>query len=199
MTKKAFLILAGLLLLAVPAGWTAGEAPPAVSKGKPALLVIDIQNAYLPMVPEGDKRIGLYVIDAMIQLFRENGYPVIRVYHSDLEHGPQPGTEAFEFPSSISIKPEDPQVIKHYPSSFKKTNLDKMLKEQGVDTVFLVGLSSVGCVLATYFDANNLDYQTFMVKDAIMCHRTDLTRAVQDFTDAVGYDVVKFMLQHSKR
>jgi nicotinamidase-related amidase len=198
MNRRLCLILVGWSLLAAPAVWAAGEKAPASPKGKPALLVIDIQNAFLPMVPETDRKIGLYVIDATIKLFRENGLPVVRVYHTEPGQGPLPGTEAFEFPSSVGIKPDDPKVVKNFPSGFKKTDLDKILKEQGVDTVFLVGLSSVGCVLATYFDARTLDYQAFMVKDAVMSHRTDLTRAVEEITEATSYDVVKYVLDRSK-
>ena len=34
-----------------------------------------------------------------------------------------------------------------------------------------------------------------MVKDALLSHRTDLTRAVEDMTDAVGYEAVEYMLR----
>ena len=43
-----------------------------------------------------------------------------------------------------------------------------MLKEKGSNTLFLCGLSAVGCVLATKTGAQNNDYKAFIVKDAIM-------------------------------
>lgn len=196
MNGKWWLAVAAILL-AVSAAQAAGEG--AAPVGKPALLVIDIQKAYLFIIPEHEQKLGLYMVNATIKQFREKGLPVIRVYHQDLEEGPAPGAEGFEFPDFIEVKPEDPKVIKHYPSGFKKTDLDKILKEKGVDTVFLVGLSSVGCVLATYFDARGLDYKTFMVKDAIMSHRPDLTRAVEEITEAVGYEAMKYMLDNAKK
>jgi len=189
------LCLAGLLLALLLSPLQAVDAP---VPAKPALLVIDIQNAYLNMVPEQPRGIGMWVINAAIDSFRKHGYPVIRVYHSELEGGPPQGSEPFEFPASVHIKPEDPMIIKHHPCAFKKTDLEKLLRDQGVDTVFLCGLSAVGCVLYTYFDAKGLEFRTFMVKDAIMSHRPDLTRAVEEITGAVDYEIMVYMLELTK-
>jgi nicotinamidase-related amidase len=166
---------------------------------KPALLVIDIQQAYLKMVPEREKEVGLYFINNLIELFRSHGYPIIRVYHHDKEYGPKPDTEQFEFPSSVLIKPEDPKVIKTYGNGFTKTDLDKVIKENGNNTLFLCGLSAVGCVLATWIGAQDHDYKAFMVKDAIMSHNSDYTNNVEDMFDAVSFDVVKLILENSQK
>ncbi len=166
---------------------------------KPALLVIDIQNAYLQMVPERDKEVALYYINSLIELFRKEGYPVIRVYHHSMESGPHPGDKMFEFPEGVSIIPEDAKVIKTYPDAFNKTELDNVLKEKGSNTLFLCGLSAVGCVLATWNGATNHDYKAFMIKDALMSHNSDYTNNVEDMFDAVGYDVVQMILENATR
>jgi len=164
---------------------------------KPALLIIDIQNVYLSMVPEREKAVAMYYINGLIELFRSNGYPVIRIYHLDHESGPKPGTEQFEYPASVLIKDEDARVIKTYGNGFNKTDLDKIIREKGSNTLFLCGLSAVGCVLATWIGAQDQDYKAFMVKDAIMSHNSDYTNHVEDMFDAVGYDVVKLILKNS--
>ncbi len=193
-------LLFSLLALALLAPALAdGEAPAAPAKGKPALLVIDIQNAYLGYIPEQHRGIGMWTINAAIDLFRQHGYPIIRVYHTDLQQGPPPGSEPFEFPKTVHIQEGDLKVIKNFPSSFKKTELEKILRDQGVDTVFLCGLSAVGCVLYTYFDAKGLDYRTFMIKDGIMSHRPDLTKAVEEITGAADLDAIAYMLECAKR
>lgn len=174
-----------------------GEEKQSPQKMRPALLVIDIQNAYLPYISEEDKGIGMYMINAAIQLFRENGFPVIRVYHTDPKEGPPPGTEAFEFPETVKIKPEDPKIVKNYPNAFKKTELKKWLRDKGYDTVFLCGLSAVGCVLATYWDASNLDFNVFMIKDAIMSHNSSYTDFVEDICETVPYTALKLLLENS--
>lgn len=164
---------------------------------KPALLVIDIQNAFLPMIPDVEREKAMANIGYYISLFRQHGYPVILVYHHGEEYGVKPGTELFEFPETVPIKPEDPKVIKTYGDGFNKTDLDKVLKESGCNTLFLTGLSAVGCVLATYVGANNHDYRAFMVKDAIMSHNSEYTRNIEVMFEAVGSEVVKMVLETS--
>jgi nicotinamidase-related amidase len=166
---------------------------------KPALLVIDIQNAYLNGMAQLDKDIAMPYINYYIDLFRTNGYPVIRIYHYSKKYGPEQGTDEFEFPSSVVIKSGDPKIIKTYPDGFNKTDLNKILQEKGVNTVFLCGLSAVGCILATWIGAQNNDYNAFMIKDAIMSHNSDYTNQIEVMFDAVGPDVINLILENSPK
>ena len=166
------------------------------NKIKPALLVIDVQNKYMSMIPPRDKELAIFFINLLIKLFREHDFPVIRIYHLDKENGHEPDKEEFEYPASILINQEDVQIIKTYSDSFNKTNLNKILTENGRNTVFLCGLSAVGCVLATRTGAQNNDYKAFIVKDAIMSHSSEFTRNVETMFDAVSYDIVKLILEN---
>jgi len=198
--RRTFVWFFGLALMTM--AFAVSYAPAAENQAKslkPALLVIDIQNAYLPMMSADGKDLALYMINGAIELFRENGFPVIRVHHTDPKYGPKPGTKEFEFPESVLVKPEDARIVKNYPSAFKKTDLDKVLKEKGCNTVFLCGLSAVGCVLATHFGASDLDYDVFMVRDALMSHNAEYTRVVQEFCDSVGYAALKVMLENARK
>jgi nicotinamidase-related amidase len=191
--KKAVLLL---LLILISAFLVPAEAKPAPVRMKPALLVIDIQNAYLPLMDEKDKKLGMEMINYVIALFRDNGHPVIRVYHTDPKGGPVVDSEAFEFPKTVDVKPDDPRIVKNYPSAFKKTELDKLLRQKGCNTLFLCGLSAVGCVLATYHGAKELDYDTFMVKDALISHDNALTKSVQEICHTVDYWSLKLLLEN---
>jgi nicotinamidase-related amidase len=162
----------------------------------PALLVIDVQNKYMPIIPERDKGIAIFFINLLIDLFRKQDFPIIRIYHHNKENGPKPDTEEFEYPNSVTIKSEDTQIIKTYSDSFNKTNLDKILKEKGCNTVFLCGLSAVGCVLATKIGAQNHDYKAFIVKDAIMSHNSDYTKNVEVMFDSISYDAVQLIMDN---
>ena len=163
---------------------------------KPALLVIDVQNKYMGMIPQRDKELAIFFINLLIKLFRKYDFPIIRIYHHNKENGPRPNTEEFEYPTSILIKPEDTQIIKTYSDSFNKTNLNKVLKEYGSNTLFICGLSAVGCVLATKTGAENNDYKVFIVKDAIMSHSSEYTKNVEAMFDAVSYDVINLILEN---
>ena len=136
-------------------------------------------------------------INALIDLFRKHGFPVIRVYHTSGEYGVIPGTDGFEFPATVKILPTDPKVIKTYGDGFNKTDLDKVIKDSGSNTLFLCGLSAVGCVLATWNGAQNHDYKAFMVKNAIISHNAEYTRQVEQIFDAVSYDVVQVLIENA--
>jgi len=197
--KNMFHLICLVILMMIPGTLFSQDTQEQKAPIKPALVVIDIQNAFLPSIPDKDKETAMEYINYYIQLFRSQGYPVIRVYHKSEEYGVLPGTDQFEFPASVLIKPEDPKVIKTYPDGFNKTDLDKVIKESGSNTLFLCGLSAVGCVLATWIGAANNDYKAFLLKDAIMSHNSEYTDNIEVMFDAVNYDVVKLILDNSTK
>lgn len=85
---------------------------------------------------------------------------------SELDVKPAPDSPGFQFMPSVTVLEDDPKVLKNYPGAFKKTELEKLLRDQGINTLLLCGLSSTGCVLATCHGALDLDYDVFMVKSA---------------------------------
>ncbi len=197
--KKTAIIITVLLMIISGNSFSQDQKEQSKSQIKPALLVIDIQNVYLSMVPEREKEIGLYYINALINLFRSHDFPIIRIYHYDAKSGPKQDTELFEYPESVLIKPGDTKIIKTYGDGFNKTDLDKVIREKGSNTLFLCGLSAVGCVMATWIGAQNNDYKAFMIKDAIMSHNSDYTKNVETMFNAVSYDVVKLILENSEK
>ena len=191
------ILLASLALCALAATEPAKAKPAPVA---PALLVIDVQNAYLPYMDEKDKKMAMEGINYYINLFRANGFPVIRVYHTDPVQGwPKPGSEEFQFPKTVAVKDDDPMVVKNYGNAFKKTELDKLLREKGRNTLFLCGLSAVGCVLATYHGAMDRDYEVFLCRDALISHDAALTKAVQEFCRTIDYSALKLLLSGVRR
>jgi len=193
--KKLFTLFLLLFVFGAAIAQEKADAVKEQSPMKPALLVIDTQNAFLKYMSE-EKGTTLEMINWAIWLARKNNIPVIRVYHTDPEWGPKPGTEEFEYEKSLQVKEDDPKVIKNFPSSFKKTKLDEILKEKVCNTLYLCGLSATGCVLATYFGALDLDYHPFMLKGAIMSDNHESTDAVEGFCETVTIDTFGFMLEH---
>ena len=176
----------------------AGERDKDKKEMKPVLLVMDIQNQYLEYMDDDDRDMSMYMINAAIALFREHGLPVIRVYHTNPEYGPEPGTEEFAFPESVVIEESDPKIVKNHPSAFTKTDLEKLLKEKECNTVFICGLSAVGCVFATYHGAMEREFDVFMVKNALLSHKEEYTDMVEDITGAVSYTAMKAMLEYTQ-
>jgi nicotinamidase-related amidase len=194
-TMVRHFVIVTIAVIAGTSGILLAEEPEDVSpRGKPALVVMDIQNAYLPMMDDEGKEAALYFVNYSISLFRERGLPIIVVYHTDPDRGPEPGTEGFAFPEDIRITDDDVRVVKNHPSAFVETDLEEILRREGCDTVFLVGLSAVGCVLRTYFDAERLGFRVFMVEGALLSHDADLTRSVEEITGAARIGNLEYMI-----
>jgi nicotinamidase-related amidase len=160
----------------------------------PALIIIDVQKQFTPMMSTADQDRALEMMNWSMWVFREAKLPVIRVYHTDPEWGLTEGSPGFAFHDSLKVMDDDPMVVKTYGSAFTKTNLDELLKEKGINTLFLCGLSSVGCVLATYMDAASHDYKAFMIKDALLSHNEKYTDNVEEMFNAMDLETVMYML-----
>ena len=63
----------------------------------------------------------------------------------------------------------------------------------------MCGLSSVGCVLATYIGADNNDYTAFFIKDAVISHKTEYTKNIQEIVGAIGYEAINVMLNNAEK
>ncbi|WP_353959668.1 bifunctional nicotinamidase/pyrazinamidase [Echinicola jeungdonensis] len=73
------------------------------------------------------------------------------------------------------------------------TGLGKYLKENGVDTVYVVGLAADYCVKFTVLDAVSEGFKTYLVKDgtrAVNLEPNDFEKAIKDMEEA-GAQMVK--------
>lgn len=167
-------------------------------KMKPALLVIDVQKQYMPMMSKEDQEKAIQYMNWAIWVFRQHKEPIIRIYHKSEGYGVAPGTEGFEFHDSLNVNDEDMKVIKTYSNAFTKTDLDKILKENEINTLFMCGMSSTGCVLATYFGAKDYDYKAFLIKDALLGPKVKYTDNIEEIFSAIGLETMNFMIEISK-
>lgn len=149
---------------------------------KPALLVIDIQNAWLAeskdLKSSVEKRMD--TINQAIRWFRKKHLPVIVISHEDKKSGAVPGSKSFEFAKIVEVLDSDIWITKRYPNSFAKTSLRSVLEEHGCDTVLIVGLSASGCALATCFGAVDNDLNAYFVKDGVASHSEEHVRFAEE-------------------
>ncbi len=156
---------------------------------KPAILVVDIQNAWLEndrLRASVEKRIN--VINQAIRWFRKNKLPVIVICHEDKEYKVIPGARSFEVADIVDMDKSGISVTKRYPNSFCKTGLDSILKKHGCDTVLIVGLSASGCALATCLGAADHDLKSYFVKDGIASDNEDHVRFAEEVCGTIGVD-----------
>jgi len=146
-----------------------------------------------------DQELAITMMNWSIWIFRKYDLPVIRVYHTSPEWGPAEDSPGFAFHDSLKVTNDDPMIVKTYASAFTKTDLDKLLKEKDINTLFMCGLSSVGCVLSTYTDAASHDYKAFMVKDALLSHNEEYTNNVEEMFNAMDLETLMYMIEVSRK
>jgi nicotinamidase-related amidase len=93
------------------------------------------------------------------------GAPMGRVRQMPREfiHADDPGTEV---DARVAPEPQDIVVRKVRVGAFSTTDLDAQLRERGVDTLVLAGISTSGVLLSTVRDAHDRDYRLFVLADA---------------------------------
>lgn len=75
-------------------------------------------------------------------------------------------------------------------NGFAHTDLDQQLRQHGIDTVILAGMTAPGCVEGTGRYAMELGYSVTLVKDATAAFTMDLQRAATELTGPLYAEMV---------
>jgi nicotinamidase-related amidase len=87
------------------------------------------------------------------------------------------GTWGAEIIPELAPVQGEPVVTKYRSSAFINTNLDLILRSNGIRTIVVCGEQTPGCVDATLRDSTFYDYYNALVEDAIAAYRQDLHEA----------------------
>jgi len=136
-----------------------------------ALLIIDIQNDYFSggkMELEGADAAAQCAARAL-ERFRGARMPVFHVRHLSIRPGATffiPGTSGAEI--HATVRPRDGERVheKHFPNSFRDTQLDAALKADGVKELVVAGMMTHMCVDASVRQAADLGYRVTLLGDA---------------------------------
>ena len=144
---------------------------------KPALIIIDVQKAFLEKDYPGIKRNNTnaeLVCGNILNKWRENDLNVIHVRHSSTNpesklHKSKPG---FEFNDYVKPKNNEIVLTKNVNSAFIGTGLDEILKNLNINTLVIVGMTTNHCISSSVRMAGNLGYETFLISDSTACYNT---------------------------
>lgn len=144
---------------------------------KTALLLVDIQNDYFPGgkmelvgMEEGSKKAR-----ELLDLFRKNDLPTFHIQHVSSGKGAGfflPDTEGAEIHESVEPLASDLVIQKHFPNSFRDTDLLEKLKSSGVTALVICGAMSHMCIDATTRAAADYGFRCTVIYDA--CATRDL-------------------------
>lgn len=176
---------------------------------RPAIVAVDFQQAFCdPQFAAGrSPHITRAVAnaEAVLKAGRVAGIPIIHTavawsHDDEFTHWKVPALRDIAPGShAASIVPSlwddsDIYVLKRYPSAFFGTDVSTILRNRGVDTVLVMGVTTSGCVRATIVDSFSHGFKTIVVEDA--CgdqgaeahdnNMRDVERRYADLIDAAG-------------
>ena len=141
------------------------------------LLLIDIQNDYFTggamelMGMEAAADRAARVLTA----FREAGLPVLHIQHIAARPGAGfflPGTRGAEIDERVQPREDELVIRKHFPNSFRETELLRTLVDLKVKRLVICGAMSHMCIDATTRAAFDLGFDCCVLEDA--CATRDL-------------------------
>ncbi|MEO8707322.1 MAG: isochorismatase family cysteine hydrolase [Kofleriaceae bacterium] len=173
-----------------------------------ALLVMDFQTVVVEMVPtekdgllartatlvESAREVGMRVIYVVVG-FRA-GYPEVGPRNQTLapvrESGRfAEGSAGMEVHAAVAPKPGEVIVTKRRVSAFFGTDLDVILRSNGIETLVLAGVATSGVVLSTVRHASDADYRIVVVEDCCADRDAEVHRVLVEKVFARWTTVMK--------
>jgi nicotinamidase-related amidase len=135
-----------------------------------ALIIVDVQKSFND--PSWGRRNNPDAEENIVQIldkWRATSRPVFHIQHvsksteSSLFHFTK---ETHEFKDMVQPLAGESIIQKTVNSSFIGTDLESRLRDNGINTVVIVGLTTNHCVETTTRMAGNLGFDTYLVSDA---------------------------------
>ena len=175
---------------------------PLCEKSMKALLVIDVQNDFCPggalPAPEGDRVVP--VLNRLMDTFTlivasKDWHPEVTVHFDKWPKHCVQGTKGAEFHPDLKEEKINQVVLKGATDSEEgysifegiDIDLERFLKDRGVDTLYLSGLVTEYCVKETALDALKRGFNTVVIRDAVKAvkqHEGDEQRAFEEMEKA---------------
>ena len=146
-------------------------------KKNPALLLVDIQKAFLEKDYPGlirNNEHAEFICGKILKKWRTLDLPVIHVRHSSTNpesklHKSRPG---FEFNDYVTPLETEMVLTKEVNSAFIGTNLENILIKSHIDTLVIVGMTTNHCISTTVRMSGNLGFDTYLISDSTACYNT---------------------------
>jgi len=146
-----------------------------INRSKTAILSMDWQKRQLSVFPEVFQNEIMARANKVLAKARHEGIPVINV---EVRRGEK--TPETEIHPTMTPQPGEPLLTKSRVGPFSTTNLDEILKKQGIETLVLIGLRTSGCILTTVRWAADIDYQLIVLSDCCADQDDEVHRVLME-------------------
>ena len=145
---------------------------------KQGLVVIDLQNEYLPSgkLPLTGIEAAVKNASRVISHARSSGIPVFHIRHESNDESATifiKGSIGAEIQPAVTPAGEEPVIVKKYINAFRETDLKHQLDAFGVQDIVVIGAMSHMCIDAVVRAAVDMGYPVTMLHDA--CATLDLS------------------------
>ncbi|WP_353120584.1 cysteine hydrolase family protein [Nitratidesulfovibrio sp.] len=136
-----------------------------------ALVLVDIQRDYFPggrmALPDADSA-GRRAVEILARC-RAASMPIIHIRHESIRPGSTfflPGTEGADIHPLVAPLPGEAVLTKHFPNSFRDTELLDRLRAIGATDLIVVGMMTHMCIDTTVRAAFDLGFRCRVAGDA---------------------------------
>lgn len=136
-----------------------------------ALVIIDIQKDYFPggNMEVINSEAAALSASSLLETYRKQNIPVVHIQHVSTREGANfflPDTLGVEIHESVSPTGDEKIITKHFPNSFRDTDLEDFLNSHGVKEITFCGMMSHMCIDATVRAAFDKGFSCTVAHDA---------------------------------
>ena len=146
-----------------------------INRSKTAILIMDYQRRQLSAFSEEFQNEIIARANEVLAKARNKGITVINVEVQRPEMMP-----VTEIHPAMTPPPGESLLTKRRSGPFSTTNLDELLKKQGIETLVLMGIRTMGCVLTTVRWAADIDYNLIVLSDCCADQDEEVHRVLME-------------------
>jgi len=179
------------------------EGPKITYQGnnKPALLVIDIQEATTGIKSSYDSYIEaapelIAAINKQIESFKKKNIPVIFITNevanplvNFLNNSMEKGSVGTAIDNRLEYNGHE-HFFKRRQDSFSNKEFDQHLRELGINTLYIAGLDAAYCVKSTTLGALNRAYHVILINDLIISQTEKEKSEAFRYLDETGATII---------
>jgi nicotinamidase-related amidase len=160
---------------------------------KIGFLIVDMQKLFLQVQNEvlHVERACEY-INYVADLVRSNNHLVVHI--QDMEQANEVSSDLMSIIPEIKVEKEDICITKEDSNAFWNTELEQILKENGIDLVIISGFAAEHCVLFTYNGASERGFKPVILQNGILSTKSDVITQTYRDRNVISHPVIPFLV-----